>query len=310
MTTFYDPDLLDEAPGIVVREARNRHGKALLYPPMGFDLTQPPEAFTVNANEVARFQIELGVSAKTVVQPQPIKRIADVMLVPDSSVYVITGQDTLPVSPKAWRQYGGRITVKINPDTVTATVTIRGASLPFLSPFTIGWDDGGTTFGGLFLVGTGVGIWKRTISIDTGLTGDDVADDTSAAIDNPFMQSREQAWDAAHGALVRRLGNFQRATLSLTGVDGIDGVDAQRPESALGRLAGARVWFDGGYYRVRSASISATGIEATCEQDTTFGDHAAAFPTGCSFDAFDALHAGQRFRDFDADPLAGGVLDG
>jgi hypothetical protein len=307
MTEFFNPDLYDDAPGNVVRPTKDRADTALLYPPQGYSLANPIEAFTVNAGEISQVQIELGVSAKTVMQPVAVKDITDPMLVPDQSVYFVSNSLGLPMDPKEWRNYGGKIKVKINPDTVSATVRIYGPSIPEFSPFTIGkMSDGGITYGALYLVGTGVAVWRRTIRIDTGLTLDEVADDTSAAIDNPFTQSREQAYDAAHSALCRKLGSFQRVTLTLAGVAGIDGVDPGRPETALGRVVGARVAFDGSFYRIRTASITPAGIEVTCEQDTRFSDFDRAFPNGIAFDDFDALHQGQRFRDFDADPLAGG----
>jgi hypothetical protein len=305
--TFYNPDFFDEAPGQVVRLAKDRARTALVYPPQGYDFTAPGEAFTVNAGEVVQEQIDLGMSVSYIQQPHAIKALGDPAKVPSASCYVVTNSNGDPIDPKEWRNYGGKVRVKINPDTVTATVTIRGAALPF-SPFSIAEQTDETGFNSLRLVGTGVTIWKRTLTIDTGLTRDDTSDDSTATIDNPFMQSREQAYDAAHAAIVRRIGYFQRVTLSLSGADGIEGMDPQRPETALGRLAGARVVFDGAFYRIRSASITPSGISATSEQDTRFADFDAVMPAGLTYAQFDALHAGQTFADFDADPLAGGNL--
>jgi hypothetical protein len=305
--TFFNPDFEAEAPGQVVRLAKDRAGTALAYPPSGFDFTSPGEAFTVNANEVVEVQIDLGISASYIQQPHAIKKLGDPAKVPTASCYTVTNANTDPVDPKEWRNYGGKIRVKINPDTVTATLTIHGASLPF-PPFSIAEQTDETGFNSLRLIGRGVSMWKRTLEIDTGLTRDDVADDTSATIDNPYMQSRAQAYDAAHAALVRRLGYFQRATLSLTGAGGIEDVDPQAPETALGRIAGARVVYDGAFYRIRQAQITASGISATSEQDTRFSDFDAVMPAGLTYAQFDALHAGQTFGDFDADPLAGGNL--
>lgn len=74
MTTFYNPDLLDEPAGQVVKTAKDRHATALLYPPQGYDLTKPPEAFTVNANEISVVQIDLGVSASRCCSRTPCGR--------------------------------------------------------------------------------------------------------------------------------------------------------------------------------------------------------------------------------------------
>lgn len=305
---FFNPDLFDTAPGVVVKTAKDRHGTALLYPKQGYDYSPPGEAITVNANELIEVQVELGASAQSVKQPQAVKAFGDPRKVPTTSIYTVTDVNGDPVDPKEWRDYGGRITVKINPDTVTATVTVRGAGIPDKGPFSIGEQHDETAFDSLRLVGSGVALWKRTVRIDTGLTDDEAGDDSSADIDNPYIQSREQAYDAAHAALVRRLGSFQRVTLQLSGAAGIDGLDPQRAETAMGRLAGARVIFDGAFYRIRSAQITPIGITATCEQDTRFSDFGAVMPNDLTYAQFDALHAGQRWRDFDMDPLAGGDL--
>lgn len=307
--TGYNPDLFDTAPGVLVPTVEQRHGRALAYPPQGYDLTNPPEAFQVPAGDVTIVQIALGMSALHLQQPVAVKDIKDVTLVPDFSCYVVAGNDGLPIDPKEWRYYGGRILVNINPDTVTATLRIYPAELPFLAPFTIGFDDGSNTFGGLFLLGEGIALWKRGITLETGLGDDDVSEDSTPNLDNPFIQTEEQAWDAAHAALGRQLGDLQTVTLTVSGVRGLTDVDDLAPETALGRVAGARVAWDGLYYRVRRAQHTPAGIILTCEQDVTFGDVDTVLPAGITFAQMTALHSdAAAFRDFNADALRGGDL--
>ncbi len=306
--TTYNPDLLDTAPGVRVPTRAARHKSSLVYPARGYNNTNITDAIQAPAGEITEVQIELGASVKSIQQPVCVKAIDDSSIVPDFSCYVVSSANGHTLSPKAWRQFGGRITGEVNRDTVTATLRVYAPAVPSLSPFTIGYDDGEKTYAALYLLGDGVGIIKRTVTWETGLSDDLVADDTTAEYDNAFLQTEEQALDAAHSALCRKIGSFQTVTLTCTGIRDVAGAVALRPETALGRVAGARVLWDGLYYRVRSAAISAAQIVLTCEQDVRFSDMNDAFPDGLTFDQLGKLHADARFRDFGTDPFAGGTV--
>lgn len=297
-----NPDEIPFVPGVKTDSKAGRHLSALVYPSPYFDRQNLEEVMQVDPSGLAEYDIDLNMSVDHVSQPTCVNAIEDLSVVPSMSVYTVTAPDGSHVAAKAWRQYGGKIKVTVNPDTTTARVTILGPTLPYDGAFQIGFVMGEVTFPSLFLVGTGVAIMREGITIQSGLV-DDQVDDTAAVLDNPFIQTLERAYDAAHGALAKHMGDFQTLSLNVAGVGGIDGVDPNRPETAIGRTAGARVFFDFGWYRVRTSSITPAGAALTCEQDTTFADFAAVTPPGFSFADFDRLHAGERFRDFDSAPL-------
>lgn len=71
---------------------------------------------------------------------------------------------------------------------------------------------------------------------------------------------------------------------------------------AFGNVAGARAKFRYAWYRVRSASLTPSGISYQAEGDTTFGDFDKNW-AGRNFADFDLSNAGATFADFSLTPL-------
>lgn len=67
---------------------------------------------------------------------------------------------------------------------------------------------------------------------------------------------------------------------------------------AFGNVAGARVRFRDTWYRIRSATITQTGISYSAERDNLFSDLEVVWPTE-TFATYDARWAGKTFGDMD-----------
>lgn len=72
---------------------------------------------------------------------------------------------------------------------------------------------------------------------------------------------------------------------------------------AFGNVAGARVFSDGSWYRIRSvSSITPESVSYSGEQDNIMSDATASY-AGMTMGQINALHAGKTFADFNARPL-------
>lgn len=71
---------------------------------------------------------------------------------------------------------------------------------------------------------------------------------------------------------------------------------------AFGNVAGARVLWRNGYFRIRNATIGAGSVSYTAERDTTMADFNTA-DAGLTMAQFNAIHAGETMGDFNAAPL-------
>ena len=73
----------------------------------------------------------------------------------------------------------------------------------------------------------------------------------------------------------------------------------------FGNANGARVQWRRAMYRIRSVTVTATGVEYTGESDTTFGDfdESCDMTPGMTFDDFDDSFSGLSFNDFALIPL-------
>lgn len=330
-------------------------GLGLVYPP--YDQWRSAQVITVAANEVKTVVIDLGASCSSIAHPGPVDLVA-ANVAPAVSCYSVSGNDTLPIKAFEWQRRGGHISVKLNEDTTTATLTIRGAGIPELSPFTIGVDDGQTQYNTLRLVGTGVAFVKKSITVNTGVPKDLAQQDLGATIDNEFIATIGDAYNAAVKAMGKLLGSYQTITVKTTGINrlgdtgsyvfpllsegnaifagfatvaefntgqaAITGASTVHEFNAWGRslsvgrfenqafgnIAGARVPFDGSWYRIRSATITQDGIDYTAEMDMVLADLAAAHPGGLTVGQFNAMYADDAaitVGDYNLKPVLAGV---
>jgi hypothetical protein len=323
-------------------------GLGLVYPPGGWD--PKVQILSVNANETKEVQIALGASVSSIRQPEPVRFVGPYQ-VPSHSVYTVTDRNADLVDPYEWTKNGGSVRVKINPDTITATVTITGCGEGFKGPFTLSLKGGGSDFSTLRLIGEGVAYRKKSITAQTGLTPDLAQNDVGTTVDNEFVTSEEQAWEVMQRVLPRYLGAAQTIQVTTTGINrlgdsgGYDfqplswleglvpagmtvadigawlntqsgGTDLRTisawialqsagdfSNQAFGNVAGARVRFDGSWYRIVSATITADAIQYVAALDMTCGDISADLPAGATVATLSAAFAGKTVMDWDARPV-------
>lgn len=171
-----------------------------VYPPEGW---QPEtEVITVGAGETVERVLELSASV-TYIQP-PVMQTFVAQDYQSSSVYTIVGDDGLPIQPSQWTANGGRMSVTINSDTSSLTVTltgperIMGAQGEFISTYSmaLGADYTGNRYSTLRLVGSGVAFKKELITAPTCVPDNLTGTEIGITIDNPFLSTANEAWTA------------------------------------------------------------------------------------------------------------------
>lgn len=171
-----------------------------VYPTGGW--SPETEVISVPAGETTERVLELSASL-TYIQP-PVMQTFVAQGYNSSSVYTIVGDDGLPIVPAQWTAQGGRLTVSINEDTTSITVTVKGAEgirgtkgEP-ISTFSValGADTTGNRYSTLRLVGTGVAFEKEKIRVRTCVRDNLTGTDVGITIDNPFLSTADEAWSA------------------------------------------------------------------------------------------------------------------
>lgn len=265
----------------------------LVYPPGGW--SPEVEVLNVNAGEIVEYTLQLSSSVSSVQQPQVMEEVPPTYN--SSSVYTVVANDGLPVLPAMWLDRGGSLSVRINEDTTSLTVRIRGAHRV---PTTKGWatnfsialasDESGNRYSTLRIVGTGVGFDKVKRTFRTGLTAQETGTDVGVTIDNPFLSTKDQCYPAGIRAAVEYSGSVPTMSSSLT--------KAFRNGTSLGLVTGSRV-FDSSRarpFRARSATYSPGDVSVTFEDDLLHDD-VQQFRQGMTYGDVEASRAGMTYQD-------------
>lgn len=316
----------------------------LIYPKGGW--TKDVQVYQVDAAQVLEFDIELDYYLDYVVQPQIQLFVSKDEI--SNSVYCVAGNDGLPIPVAMWNDYGGSIDVSIS-DTSSNTihVTITGANIPDRAPFRIGVSSGPSDYySSLRIMGGGLSYTKQTITQSTGLTSEQTSNIVGATIDNKFITTRAQAYDAAKRAIVLygmpkvgysftapNIGDFLTAPGQIVythffeydaqvgdnsfaendipiGVWSFEDFDENLPSSVVdgtefqmfGNVNGSRVKYRDSWYRVRSATITPTTVNASAEWDNLFDDFNTVNDVN-EFTDFNATFDQLTFTDFSLIPM-------
>lgn len=207
--------------------------------------TQSLQAYQVDAGATVQFTVDLqpqtngktvaeqtlGASLSGVVQPSCVASVAESYS--GSSVYTVAGNDGLPITPSQWTATGGSVTVAIGPDTRSLIITITGSNLAQYAPYTIGMSSGSNTYySSLRLTGTGVFYDREKITFQTGNSPDVAATVVGATVDNPFIQTVDDAYRAGLWAAAKWTG--PQSTITVT----TDGINQQGDSGSLGMTMG------------------------------------------------------------------------
>lgn len=110
-------------------------------------------------------------------------------------VYSIAGNDNRPITAAQWTAQGGKVVVSKHPeDPKTVRVTVTGASGTDYAPYRLAMTSGNYYNSLRITADTIVGI-PETITFPTGADEAIVLADSVITIDNPSVQSLEQAYD-------------------------------------------------------------------------------------------------------------------
>ena len=172
----------------------------LVYPPGGW--RPEVEVLTVNAGEEMEQDLELSASVSHIFEPGMQTFVSQSHRT--SSVYTIVGDDGLPIVPQQWEDYGGSLTVEINPDTTSLKVKMRGAegivgaNGDTITTFSValGSDTTGSRYSTLRIVGNGVAFDKKLLTVRTMIPPERTGTEVGATIDNPFLSTIDDAYAA------------------------------------------------------------------------------------------------------------------
>lgn len=195
----------------------------LVYPPGGW--TEEVSVINVNAGETVEEVIELSASVSSVSQPVMQTFVARDYAA--SSVYTVTGDDGLPITPEAWAATGGSLSVSINPDTTSLTVTVTapqtlpnkdGAPIGVYS-ISLSSEESTGRYSTLRLVGSGVAFDKQLKRIPTGVGSRETATEVGVTIDNPFISTAADMYRTALRAVSEFNGTARRVSGSVSSVN-------------------------------------------------------------------------------------------
>jgi len=281
----------------------------LVYPKGGWE--PEVQVYQVGANETTTFDIPVDFYLTSVNQPTVQADVAKDYAGP-ASVYAVSGNDGLPITPAQWTSQGGDMSFAITGDGTVIEVTVTGPDFEELAPYTIGLNDGSSSYSTLRITGDGMNFNKEVYTEKTGLTADDTPTVNGGEIDNPAIDTLA---DAKRFALfARRLYSLPQQTFTTssrtfprlegtvptvlfpTFADYADTLPAgysftnfnaeysgftfddftvelgNAVPQGFGEVSGARVRLDDAMYRVRNVTISPQQVGIDAEYDTLFSD--------------------------------------
>ena len=178
------------------------------------------DTFSVSAGETVERNIPLASSVTSIVQPTMMNYPGFDPYDMLTSGYAIVGDDNIHVTPSQWAAYGGSLSVSINDDTESLTLTITGASGMVqidgnpMRTFRVGLSSGdGNVYPALTIVGTGVHFQENSLLLNTGVPPWKTGQEFAPTIDNRFLGNLNDAYRAGTRGARRYAGR----TMSIDG---------------------------------------------------------------------------------------------
>lgn len=265
------------------------------YDNMEFTPFNNPDAqiLTVNAGETITYQIQTNAWIESVNQPTPYDFVGPYERF-DGGAYCVVGGDGFPLTAAEWILQGGGVSVALNPDSPSVIdVTLTGANNPDIGPFSLAADPGDTTYANsLHITGHGIRYTIETLTIPTGATSQDSA---VVTVDNPFVQSLDQAYSVGCTAAGFVAGPIYRGTVDFQDQNYYD----------LFTVVGRRFKYADTFFRILSATWTEAGFSVACIMDTTMDDFNSTWPTE-TFTQFNSQWPTQTFSQFSVKGLKRG----
>ena len=170
----------------------------LAYPKGGWN--KSVQVYQVDANQTVT--IELPVDGYMTYVEQPVA-FWNISKVDTASKYTIAGNDGIGISPAQWLDNGGSLVTSLADNGQTIIVTLTGANIPNLAPFSVGVSSGPSDYySSLRIRGAGVFYDKKTWRQATGLTTAETSNVVGTTIDNLHISTLAQAQAAASKAVI------------------------------------------------------------------------------------------------------------
>ncbi len=242
---------------------------------------------SVKADEQVTTTLEISGTPAIVNLPTPSKSARSGI-----GEYALCESDGGPIPYDLWSNAGGRVDVMINPTNPNAIdVVLTGPSSSYVSgggtpfggttplyagPYKIAYSSGGTDYAALSITATGVRTKPQILKIRTAADDLKVAQDIAKTINNPFIATKQSAYDRGEWAIVEASG--PKVTLSgsipVTSVQG------------FGLVAGSLIYYRDSIYRITDASIGNLVVNFNASRHVTVDD-------------FDSLWAGKTVGSHD-----------
>lgn len=170
----------------------------LAYPKGGWN--KDVQVYQVDANQTTTIELPFDGYLTYIEQPTAFNTVPKTYT---GSGYCISGNDGLPISAAQWIDNGGSLTAALKDNGQTIVVTLTGANIPNLAPFSVGVSSGPSDYySSLRIRGIGVFYDKKTWTQDTGLTANETSNVVGTTIDNPHISTLAQAQAAASKAII------------------------------------------------------------------------------------------------------------
>lgn len=315
----------------------------LVYPKGGWN--KDVQVYQVDAAQTLTIDLKLDYYLSSVVQPT----VQNTVTKDESthSYYCVAKNDGTALPAAEWTDNGGSLVVEIDPDDSSLLhVIITGANLPAIGPFRIAVSSSYETYSSLRILGSGLAFDKQTISVPTGLTAAETSSKVGITIDNKFISTKAQAYDAGKRAILQygmpkvgysfsapNIGDFltapgtivythffeydeQVGTELFSQVDTSIGTwnflefDEHLPTTVVdgvtyqmfGNVNGSRIKYRDSWYRVRSANITPTTVDASADWDNLFSDFNTV-NNAKTFTTFNGTFNQLTFTDFHLVPM-------
>ena len=173
-----------------------------------------PSIYQVDANETIAITQQLNASVISINQPVVQDWVDNASYAGTTGVYSVVGSDGLPITAAQWVAQGGSVTVEVTDNPSIIEITLKGANMPDYSPYRIAMSSGsGNYYNSLHITATAVTWDKKVLQLKTGATNVTTSDEIGVTVDNPFIDTRKQAYSLG----MRTAGAYSGLTSKVTG---------------------------------------------------------------------------------------------
>jgi hypothetical protein len=238
----------------------------------GVEVFSSTELYNARSDDNRIITVNAGESTKVVVATnnvfptglvQPVRTVS---FVPGEGTYFVIDSTGLPIVADQWENYGGLVSVALNPNIsggIEVTVLGPREEIPSTTaPYSLAVSDGTNQYGALSIVGAGIVGNSDTLNLLTGADPTKTPQQIATTVNNVFIATVEQAYDAGGWASVDASGPVVSFSLTV-------------PTSSVaefGVTPGSIVVWQNSSYRVMSSTVGKMGVSLQCVRYVTVND--------------------------------------